>query len=178
MSSVGSRVTRQVFLVALAGVVVVAVGCASAIPPVRIYGDQRELGALVGRWSGEYVGDRIGTRRGSVFFELLRGDDHAHGDVTMIPEGGDEPYTRHEPGAVPVGVDQQTARFLSIRFVEVGDGIVSGTLDPYWDPDRRTQASSTFRGRITDNVIEGTYVTTYRSGDPEVTGRWSVHRQP
>jgi hypothetical protein len=178
MSIVASVIRRRVLLVGLAGVLAAAVGCASAIPPVRMYGDERELGALVGRWSGDYVGDRIGTRRGSVFFELLRGEDHAHGDVTMIPEGGDQPYTRYEPGTAPVGVEQQGVRFLSIRFIEVGDGIVSGTLDPYWDPDRRTQASSTFRGRVTDNVIEGTYVTTYRNGDPEVTGRWIVRRQP
>jgi hypothetical protein len=154
-----------------------AVGCSSAIPPVRVYGEPRELSDLLGRWAGEYVGDRVDTRRGSVFFELEEGSDHAHGDVLMTPEGQDRPFTRHPVGAPAGDPDmRRPVEFLSIRFVALDDGTVTGALDPYWDPDRRDQATTTFRGRLDGDTMRGTYVTRFLKGGENVTGTWTAKR--
>jgi hypothetical protein len=154
-----------------------ATGCASAIPDVQLRGDRQELSALVGRWSGEYAGGRAGTRQGTIFFELEAAVDHAHGDVLMTPDIDDQPYVRHPFGASPGDRDmKQPVRFLSIRFVALRDGTVTGALDPYWDPDRRDRATSIFRGRLDGDTIQGTYVTRYASGAESTTGRWVVRR--
>jgi hypothetical protein len=150
--------------------------CASAIPPVRLYGSPADLERLVGRWSGEYAGGRAGTRQGSIFFELAAGEDHAHGDVLMIPDDADHPFGPERGGSI--AGDHRAAQYLSIRFVETEDGTIRGTLDPYWDPDRRCQASSTFRGRAVGDTVHGTFVTTYRDGTVDTTGTWSVRRVP
>jgi len=153
-------------------------GCASLTPPIRLEGRNAEVQALAGIWSGEYVSEGLHPRRGSISFTLIEGEDHAHGDVLMIPEGFSRAYEKyHGQAPLPTGTTfPSPAETLSVRFVRVGDGVVSGVLEPYWDPDRECQASTTFRGRITARSIEGTFASIYSKPLPETTGRWKVTR--
>jgi hypothetical protein len=156
---------------------VLAVGCHYKGPPVQVYGTPADLEALVGEWSGEYVGTRLHGRNGSIFFTLAAGTDNAHGDVLMTPERA-EPYKRY-PGEQPfaqTGEPFPRDQVLTIRFVRAMDGSITGRLEPYWDPDRRSQATSVFTGRLQGNRIEGTFTTSYASGEESTGGRWSVTR--
>lgn len=154
-------------------------GCTFVAPAVPVQGTPAALELLSGEWWGEYVGDREHDRRGTIAFKLIAGEDHAHGDVLMVPRDTVrpyEPYRDDESGrrtAEPVSA----SRVLSIRFVAAGDGFVRGALDPYWDPDRRTEATATFRGRLRGDTIEGTFTTTYADGTPATGGRWTVARK-
>ena len=67
-------------------------------------------------------------------------------------------------------------QFLSIRFVEVERGTVRGRLDQYWDPERHSAATTEFVGHVGDDVIEATFTTTSRSGNPSTGGHWKVRR--
>jgi hypothetical protein len=163
---------------ALLGLILLgASGCAWAAPPVQVYGTPLALDRLAGQWSGQYVGDPAHRRNGSIAFTLKAGTHAAQGDVLMTPEGA-QPYYRYFPddptGPRPSRVAQD--QFLSIQFVEVEGGMVRGRLDLYWDPDRNSAATSEFVGRIADDVIEGTFTTTYRNGNPPTGGRWRVQR--
>ena len=164
---------RQILVLMLCG----ASGCTWAAPPVRMYGSPMALERLAGRWRGEYIGDASHRRNGSIAFTLKSGTHEAQGDVLMIPDGG-LPYYRHFPDdSTGPGLTRNSPdQFLSIRFVEVERGVVRGRLDLYWDPERNSAATSEFVGRISDDVIEGTFTTIYRSGNPTTGGRWKVRR--
>ena len=65
---------------------------------------------------------------------------------------------------------------LTIRFVRVEHGHVSGTLDPYADPQSGARLLTTFSGELSGNTIAGAYTTRLPSGGTQ-TGRWSVQRR-
>ena len=142
-------------------------------PSIQMYGTPGDLERLAGEWSGEYTGDRAHVRRGTIMFKLVAGERVAHGDVRMTPDGVDRPSQRYSEDEKRLPREREHgSRVLTIRFVNAMDGVVNGELDPYWDPDRKTQASATFRGRMADEVIEGTFITRYANGSAERGGRW------
>jgi len=158
--------------------VLLGVGCTHLSPPVRMDAAPADMEALVGKWSGEYSGDGVNARHGSISFILAAGEDHAHGDVLMIPAGSKRAYERYRGGepTTPVRDFPQPPEVLSIRFVRAVNGAISGTLDPYWDPDRQCQAWTTFRGYVIENTIQGTFASTYARPLAEATGHWRVER--
>jgi len=156
----------------------VAASCAFVAPRIEVAGTRGDLERLSGEWRGEYIGDRDHGRRGTIVFKLVAGEDHAHGDVVMIPEGRDRPYQRYQGDEQRPAPDlTPRSRVLEIRFVNALDDTVTGVLEPYWDPDRRTRASATFHGQLRDHTIEGRFTTTYANGDADTGGRWHVERQ-
>jgi hypothetical protein len=170
--------TRLRRVYALGGALVIAlnVGCASAVPPITLQGAPSDLQSLVGEWQGEYTSPTTG-RSGLIWFTLIAGEDHAHGDVMMTPRG-QEPYSRYGPGQAPTQDQRRRpTQFLSVRFVRASDGRLSGTLDPYWDPDCQCNALTTFRGRLSEDTIEGTFAIRLERGAGESNGRWTASRK-
>jgi hypothetical protein len=153
-------------------------GCAYNPPPVAVDGAPPDLEALVGEWNGEYTGGPR-TRSGSVTFRLVAREDHAHGDVLMIPEGSTRPYAVHLPGNLPSGTQpfDRIPQVLTIRFVRAVAGGITGAIEAYWDPDRNCQASATFTGRQHADTIEGTFTSACERGDGHTTGQWKVIRK-
>lgn len=153
------------------------VGCAFAGSPVRVYGSSRDLARLAGNWSGEYVGTPAHDRSGTISFVLSAADSEAHGDVIMTANSQTDPYGSFPGDPASVALDKRPDRqALTIRFVDVDATTVSGLLDKYWDPDRRTMAQTTFRGTLVEDVIDGTFVTEYADGSPSTNGHWKVQR--
>jgi hypothetical protein len=152
---------------------VFAAGCASTPAEVRIEGAPTELSALAGDWEGEYSSAATG-RLGSIVFKLVAGEDHAHGDVLMIPRGSSDPYRPRSggEGPAPAGASQ----LLTIRFVRAEGGRISGTLDPYWDPDCNCEVTTTFVGAINGDRIAGTFTSMRTAG--RVSGTWKATRRP
>jgi hypothetical protein len=152
-------------------------GCASFSPPIPVDATPADVELLTGEWYGHYLGDEPRSRRGTIVFDLTAGEDHAHGSVLMIPAGSTRAYERHrgEPAARPG--ETAPPEVLTIRFVRAIDGLVSGALDPYWDPERNCTARTTFRGVIQDGTISGTFTTTFGAAVTEASGRWTVTRQ-
>jgi hypothetical protein len=161
------------------GALVLTAACASfsPSPPIPLETTPADAEILAGDWYGNYVvGDE--GRRGSILFKLVAGEDHAHGNVLMIPEGWTRSYEKYRGDAPVQGRRLEPAQVLTIRFVRAVDGAVTGLLDPYWDPERDCPATTTFRGAIGDGVIAGTFTTSFGSGVTAATGRWRVTRQP
>ena len=110
------RSARLPGIVFLAAILSACAG-ATAIP---IQGPQTDLAALTGEWRGTYISPDL-SREGTIWFTLVNGADHAHGDVRMTPRGRTEPSRpydemnrrRHEP-----------PQFLSIRFVQASSNHV------------------------------------------------------
>jgi hypothetical protein len=148
--------------------------CASLPESVPLVGNPMDVSSLVGEWTGEYDGGASG-RSGSIVFVLRSAADTAHGDVLMIPRasGGERPTADARHGQLQLRSNQ----VLKIAFIRVASGQVSGTLDPYTDPDCNCSVQTTFTGQLMGNTIEGTFVTRGSQLPREQSGRWRVTRR-
>ena len=156
------------------------VACGASHPPVPLVGTAAEVSSLIGEWSGDYSSAESG-RAGSIKFTLRAAGDSAFGDVVMVPSATGVPLTPWRsgdaPGAQPTGANQAPqSTVLKIRFVQVEQGHVSGTLDPYADPRTGARLLTTFTGEVRGKSITGSYTTRLPSGETQ-TGRWSVERR-
>jgi hypothetical protein len=170
---------RCVFRVRLgiaAGLLALALspGCSSTPAAVPVEGAAADLSALTGHWEGEYESPATG-RLGSIVFDLTAGEDHAHGDVLMIPGGSTKPYGPAPREGTQPPSPGATSQLLSIRFVKAEAGKVSGTLDPYWDPDCNCEVTTTFLGEVRGDSISGTFASSRNAG--RVFGTWKVSRK-
>ena len=147
-----------------------SVACASTPEAVPLVGSTGDVSFLVGEWTGEYDGGSSG-RSGNIVFVLRSVADTAHGDVMMIPRASGE-QTPPEGRRAPLAL--RSGQVLRIAFVRIAGGAVSGTLDPYTDPDCKCTVQTTFTGTLRGNTIEGTFVTRGSQLPREQTGRWRV----
>jgi hypothetical protein len=162
----------------LSCLLVVALGaCGASRAPVPLVGASSDIGALTGEWAGDYSSAESG-RSGSISFTLRAGGDSAFGDVVMIPSALGRPLAPwRQENAAGGGTNQAPAStVLTIRFVRVEHGHVSGRLDPYADPQTGSRLLTTFSGELSGKTISGTYTTRLPSGDTQ-TGRWTVQRR-
>ena len=163
---------RSSMLPALLGLALSA--CAASRSPVPLVGASSDVSALTGEWAGDYSSAESG-RSGSISFTLRAAGDSAFGDVIMIPQALGRPLMPYRQQ--PVGGNQAPeTTVLTIRFVRVQQGHVSGTLDPYADPETGARLLTTFTGELNGNTIAGTYTTRLPSGGTQ-SGRWSVQRR-
>ena len=125
--------------------------CGGSPPmPVPVSGEFTDMSALAGEWSGEYSSAETG-RSGSILFRLTAGTDSATGDVVMhAMTGGPRGNDPSQPGAAPT-----PPQVLSIRFVHIQGGRVSGKLDPYIEPTCNCQLVTVFEGRLNGTKLEG-----------------------
>jgi len=151
--------------------------CGASRSPVPLVGASSDVGALTGEWAGDYSSAESG-RSGSITFTLRAAGDSAFGDVIMIPSAWGRPLVPwSQQNAAGGGANQTPAStVLTIRFVRVERGHVSGNLDPYADPQTGARLLTTFSGELDGTTIAGTYTTRLPSGDTQ-TGRWTVQRR-
>jgi hypothetical protein len=147
--------------------------CAANPAPVPLVGTAGDLTSLAGEWSGQYSAIETG-RSGIVTFSLQAGRDTAFGDVIMMPEQASGRWT--EPTAPGV-----TARYaptaVAIQFVRVRGNEVSGSIRPYVSPVCDCFLTTTFRGVLRGDRIDGDFVS--RDGDNGLIlqhGTWWVER--
>ncbi|MGE5277175.1 MAG: hypothetical protein ACM3SU_09285 [Acidobacteriota bacterium] len=167
-------------LLALALAAVGAASCSSTspAPPVPVEAAKKsDLKALVGRWVGEYSSVASG-RSGSIVFELESGETTARGDVLMWPKGSKEPSAPSPDKNLTDEQIRKMPRVLNISFVETQGGYLTGTMDPYDDPDCQCQVRTVFVGSIDGDDIVGEYTTERfdKPGNP-VKGTFKARRQ-
>jgi hypothetical protein len=151
--------------------------CASNPAPVQVNASRADWEILSGRWRGSYSTTQPG-RNGLIDFNLSAGEEQASGDVLMIAENQKVPYRRYPPGDSRLGPDNaQYSQLLTIRFVRAENGRISGTMAPYWDPERDCQATAVFLGDVKDRTIEGTFTSLCDDGVRQLQGRWRVTKQ-
>jgi hypothetical protein len=163
-------IARSIVPAAVFGVVLL--GCGGAQTPVPVVGRQADISQLAGEWYGEYSSVESG-RSGSIVFKLVAGSDSATGDVVMTPQW----VTRQGTGQMPPSQTAPVSQPLSIRFVRVSGGQVSGALDPYPDPNCGCTLHTTFIGRLRSDTLEGTYTSLHEQTRDVQKGRWRVVRK-
>lgn len=167
------RYSRCVAGMLIASACAAAGACASA-PPVPLRGSPAAVAALAGEWSGRYSSRDTG-RSGSIWFKLIGGEDHAHGDVLMTPVDAVSPYGRYVPRTAGPVQQGPVSQFLTIRFAAVRHAEIRGELERYWDPACSCEAFTTFHGRLTGDRLQGTFFTRFADGG-RASGQWDVSR--
>lgn len=148
--------------------------CSPVIMKTPVNGPAPAVSRLVGEWQGDYSSIESG-RRGLIAFRLRAGADTAEGEVIM------QSRTENDPSAPNASVQwdamRTTQQQLAIRFVFVSENELTGVLNPYRDPDCGCTLTTTFRGKIDGDVIEGTFHSE-GSGISHIPqdGRWRVKR--
>ena len=117
-------------------------------------------------------------RHGTIAFKLVAVEEQASGEVLMIPERTGWPYTMNRPMPQAPPRTEPRTQLLTIRFVEASAGTLSGTMDPYWDPDRRCTAHASFAGAIDGDALSGTVTSTCEDNVRVLNGRWRARRTP
>src|SRR6266511_3584500 len=116
--------------------------CATSQSAVPVIGPAGDVSALTGEWAGDYSSNASG-RSGSITFTLRAAADSAFGDVVMIPASWGRPLAPWRPDA-PAGARPPQPEVLTINFVRVEAGRVTGTLAPYADPVTGERLVTTF----------------------------------
>ena len=149
--------------------------CTQAPPPeVPVHASEVYMDRLAGDWSGSYWSGDTG-RRGRITFDLSVAEGVAHGEVLMVPATGRQlapaykDWESHDKSAAPTP--------LHIEIVRAADNQVTGTLEPYRDPDCDCLLSTSFTGTIRGDVIEGNYVSLGGPGHVRQVGNWRVERR-
>jgi hypothetical protein len=166
------RAARRIGSISL--LIASAAGCGRVITMIPIRGDAPSVAQLAGDWEGTYDSPESG-RSGTIRFHLQAGKDTASGEIIMVPNNVASGSGWENSTAVRT--TSAGSELLTIRFVEVANGEVRGTLDPYRDPDCGCGLTTTFRGRLAGDVIEGTFDS---KGDGffhvPTSGTWRVTR--
>lgn len=144
------------------------IACGGSQAPIPMVGQETDVTRLTGEWFGEYSSAESG-RSGSITFKLIAGSDTATGDVVMSPRW---------PQMGPAGPTPPTAiQTLTINFVRVAGGQVSGSLAPYTDPTCGCTLHTTFVGRLRADTLAGTYTSVHEPSRDVQRGQWQVVRQ-
>jgi hypothetical protein len=154
-------------------IILFQVGCKS-LPILSGYGV--DLTLLGGEWQGDYYSKETG-RSGTLEFRLTAGKDKAYGDVIMIPRGSEKPYRPAGSFENPEASLPHPEVPLSISFVKVVGGKVSGELTPYWDPDMQRILFTTFEGSLMGDTLEGTFESRIEQSPIYFFGQWKVARK-
>ena len=150
--------------VALTLPLLVALSC--ALPDFRIEGSGEDFARFAGRWEGIYSSDESG-RAGTVVFSVRQDGSQARGEIIMVPRGWGKPL-----GAAaqrPAGERPDLLHALHFRLMRLEGDRVSGTLEPYRDPDCGCDLETSFEGKLSNDVIVGTYRSRALEGE-ETTG--------
>jgi len=152
----------------------IGVACSTSGGPVPVVAEADELAQLTGEWRGYYDSPTV-ERHGSIVFALEAGRDTAFGDVTMVPSGWEQSLGPLDDPA-DIARDAPRPETLRILFVQVEDGVVHGTMEPYKDPDCGCAVYTTFEGMVGQDIIEGTFTSRPGHGS-QYKGTWYVTRK-
>ena len=149
-----------------------ALACTSTPPPqVAVHASDTYMERLAGKWVGNYWSGSSG-RSGRITFELTSEEGIAHGEVLMVPATKREDHPDAEPHD-----RSYAATPLHIELVKAADNRVTGTLEPYRDPDCDCMLSTSFFGTLRGDVIEGEFLSLGGPGHVTHTGGWRVEKQ-
>jgi hypothetical protein len=163
-------------VVALTLPLLVALSC--TLPDFRIEGSGEDFARFSGRWEGIYSSDESG-RAGTVVFSVSKDGSQSRGEIIMIPRGWGKPLGANDER--PAGERPDLLHALRFRLMRLEGDRVTGILEPYRDPDCGCDLETSFEGKLTHDVIAGTYRSRAlegkeTTGEEVMAGVWKVKK--
>jgi hypothetical protein len=148
---------------------------------VPVEGSPGQLSAISGDWGGRYWSKATG-RHGIIRFSLAENADTAFGEVeiTFSPslKAARNASAADGDKSHPTDLEPDVCTTIALTLVRVEQNLVRGTMAPYWDPDCDCRAQTVFEGKISGNIIAGTFSSRRASTDRRLlTGQWRVERE-
>jgi hypothetical protein len=149
-------------------------------PPIPVQGNEDDISAFSGDWTGRYWSKATG-RHGTIRFTLPEHADTGYGEVeiTFSPslrltrEAAAVDYPKNRPEELP----PPPSGIIGITLVRIEDNFVRGTVAPYLDPDCECRAQTVFEGKLGRSRITGTFTTRRETSKKSiVTGEWRADR--
>lgn len=169
-----SCVAAMIGTAALAGLTATSAFAAGTTPQERIAtsGDKTGMKALAGRWIGEYK-SKVTGRHGYISFALSGDKNKAVGGISMVSA---KKGKSGKPGSVTRRLSGGEKRKpLTITFVEIEGGKVSGKVSPFFEPKYNSMVHSVFEGTLYGGeVLEGTFTSTIADTGSSYSGTWRV----
>ena len=147
---------------------------AEDIPNERFAVDSNkvDMQALDGRWIGEYKSDEV-KRKGYISFALSAEKHKAIGGISMV--SGDKQKVGRPGSSTRRRSGGQKREPLTITFVEIEDGKVSGKVTPFFDPSLKSEIHTVFEGQLYgEEILEGTFSSIIMSNGSSYSGTWRV----
>ena len=157
--------------VGLALTAALALACVSLPDPVDMTSRPTDVILLDGEWSGDFT-SIDGTAGGTLELTLGVRNDSARGRAVIAP------VVYPDVGvSAPTRPQERPTRRTLVSFVSTTDGVVTGTLPPYFDTDVGGIVQMTLIGRLRSwNVIEGSFVVLGTNLTVVQAGTWRVVR--
>ena len=156
-------------------------GCASTsskTPAIKeVSGTEFDVAQLTGTWEGNFS-STVSQRSGTITLELNQAGKREVGSILLQ-------YQKQHPKVhAPKGHNvKKTGTYtktkpLSVEFIAIEGGKISGNVTPYADPVfTRKTVFTTYEGIVTGNRIEGTYTTRVGQNGNSFTGSWWAVRK-
>ena len=157
----------------------IMVGCAAFETPAikEVSGTTYDVAQLTGTWEGSFVSTAT-KRSGIITLDLNQVANKEVGSITLHYQ------KKHPKVHAPKGHNvKKTGTYtkskpLSVEFMAIEDGKISGTVTPYSDPVFLGKTVfSTYEGKVTGNRIEGTYTSRIGQNGNLFTGSWWAVRK-
>lgn len=156
------------------------IGCASTstTPAIKeVSGTTFDIAQLTGTWEGNFI-STVTQRSGTITLELNQEGNKEVGSILLQ-------YQKQHPKVhAPKGHNvKKTGTYtktkpLSVEFIAIEGGKISGTVTPYADPILfRKTVFTTYEGSLIGNRIEGTYTTRVGQKGNSFTGSWWAVRK-
>ena len=157
--------------VGLALTAALALACVSLPDPVELSRQPTDVILLDGQWSGDFM-SIDGTAGGTLELTLGVRNDSARGQAVLAPIVYPE-----VGGSAPARPQERPMRRTLVSFMGATNGVVTGTLPPYFDADLGGIVQMMLVGRLRSwNVIEGSFVVLGANLTVVQAGTWRVVR--
>ena len=153
-------------------------GCAlTSTPDIKeVSGTTFDIAQLTGTWEGNFD-STVTQRSGTITLELNQEGQREVGSILL------QYQKKHPKVHAPKGHNiKKTGTYtktkpLSVEFIAIEDGKISGTVTPYLDPIFSRKIFSTYEGKLIGNRIEGTYTSRIGQNGNSFTGSWWAVRK-
>jgi hypothetical protein len=157
--------------IAVAGSALLTMACASLPDPAVITSRPTDVILMDGEWRGDFI-SIDGAAGGTLELTLAVHNDSARGRAVLAPVV----YPEIDVSA-PARAQPRPTRRALVSFVAVTNGVMTGTLPPYFDADLGGVVQMTLVGRLRSwNLIEGSFVVLGSNLTVVQAGTWRVVR--
>jgi len=165
---------KSLWLWVLMVVVTIFISCSPVPSFYLVVDDDVELANLTGMWEGEFT-TSIPDRYGSLYITVTATHDTAYGEVVLSWQTSFlPPIMREDPNALDSY--RKTTQVIKIKEIFLNNGNIGGIIEPYAEPKAGYLVTTKFQGRLSKDVMEGTFQSNVKETRESYKGRWKVTR--